>query len=745
MCKVIAKKSKDGHKQSLDEHTFWVIEEVLKLIRDNELDNISEKTGMDKEIIKDLIFFLAYFHDIGKATDEFRNTIEDGRNSYHSFYSASLFIKVKDFNFNNINLLMICVLTHHSIFNSKSLFKTAGNNSKFQFQFVNYAKEFFYKYKTIYEKYMNKECKYNFIYNEATFKETSTYIRHMYDIIGSHKLTKENNHVKLRILYAYLTGILNLGDWIASAKFNNTVPQIQFHTKPNKEYVYVELAKSLKIEKFIPKKFQKQLADFKGNVLIEIPTGEGKTEGAYLWGVKNLKGKWGKIIYTLPTQTTSNKLYERARSIFHDNTGLVHGSSKVYLEKQYEIENGQIDDKFQSDILFSQTFNKGFTISTLDSLFKYFINIGRYNIAMFNFIKSAVIIDEVHSYDFKMMGFMKRFLEVCNLYKVPVCIMSASIPNRMKELICIDKYHIITDEDLFKKKANYIYKVNDSIDSYIDKIVDRYNSGKNILIVRNNIRNSAKTYKDLKDKKIENIILYNSQFKKKDRIKKEDEIYSKLEEKEHFILVATQVVEISLDIDFDIMYTDNAPIDSLIQRFGRVNRKKDINNLGEIFIFRDVEEKPYYFKMLQITYESIQEGTFTIDQYTKWLNIVYDKLYNDKRIEDEIQDKFREGYKMFDKIMDNLHGIEKSDDIYNLRDIQFPKKDFILQDDYDKNCFEYENTVSLPIYLGQEKLGYLIDGEFVESRYDILNLRYDYEFGVKIPKKNSIDIFWGDD
>ncbi|PJI07102.1 MULTISPECIES: CRISPR-associated helicase/endonuclease Cas3 [Clostridium] len=744
MCEVVAKKSEDGRKQSLDEHTFNVIEEALNLIHDDELNVISEKTGVDKTKIEDLIFFSAYFHDIGKATDKFKKTIDNKNKSYHSFYSASLVIRINDFNFNNVNLLMLIILTHHTVFNQDSSFKTAEDGNTFKFEFINYAEEFFYKYKYAYEKYMRKECKYNFVYKEATLKEISNIIRCTYGCIDSHKLVKCNNHIKLRVLYSYVTGILTLSDWIASAKFNRTMPQIEFNGVPSKEYIYKELSKSLKIEKFVPRNFQSMLSDFKGNVLVEIPTGEGKTEGSFLWGVKNLKGNWGKIIYTLPTQTTSNKLYERAKSVFHNNTGLIHGSSKVYLEKEYEKENGKIDNKCDSNILFSQTFNKGCTISTIDSLFKYFLNIGRYNIAMLNFIKSSVIIDEVHSYDFKMMGFMKRFLEICNLYKVPVCIMSASIPNKTKKLIGIDRFTIITDKKLFSKKANYIYKVDDSIDNNMDIIVDKYNSGRNVLIVRNNIKNSVKTYKDLKNKNVEDIILYNSQFKKKDRIRKEDEIYDKLKNNEHFILVATQVVEISLDIDFDVMYTDNAPIDSLIQRFGRVNRNKNINKLGEVFVFKKVEEKPYYYKLLEITYDTIQEGLFTIGKYNEWLNIVYDMLYGDKRIEDEIQDKFTTGYKMFDKIIKNLHGIEQSDDFYNLRDIQFPKKDFILEDDYDKNCFEYENTVSLPIYLARPELGYLIDDKFGQSRYDILNLKYNYDTGVKMPNIKDLDLFLGE-
>lgn len=743
---VLAKKRKDGSTQNLNEHTFAVIEESLKLMDNDQLADIYNKIKWKKSKIQDLVFFCAYFHDIGKATFQFKETIEHEAKSYHSFYSANLLANIKSFNLYGINLLMLCVMTHHSVFNQSSKFKSAGNSKELKFEFLDCAKEFFYGYKNSYEEYMHRKCSYNFEYEEMPLKKIGIKIRHMYKCVeGIEEDTEEIDYKKIRLVYSYVLGILNLADWIASAKFNKTMPKIEFDNLMDRNELCKRLAKSIGILEFKPKNFQDKLSNFEGSILVEIPTGEGKTEGSFLWGIKNLKGKSGKLIYTLPTQTTSNKLYKRAAEVFsYDNTGLVHGASKIFLENQYEEEYGEIDNKFESNILFSKTFNKNFTVSTIDSLFKYFLNIGRYNIAMLNFLKSAIIIDEIHSYDFKMMGFIKRFLEICQYYKISVCIMSASIPYKTKKLIGIDKMPVITDSKLFAQKANYIHKVEDSLDNDLNHIIDKYNKGKNILIVRNNVRDSIKTFLSLKEK-IENIVLYNSQFKKMDRMKKESEIYNKLENKEQFILVATQVVEISLDIDFDVMYTDNAPIDSLIQRFGRVNRKKNPNKLGEIFIFKNTNEKPYYYKVLELTYETIEEGLFTLSRYNEWLNIVYDKLYSDKKIEDEIQSKFRDGYNMIDKVIGKLHGIEQSQDIYDMRDIEFPKEDFILQKEYDEDNFKYDYTVSLPVYLADPRLGHLINPKFEKTYYRILNFSYNYDVGVKIPLDDKLDLFAGDD
>jgi len=592
-------------------------------------------------------------------------------------------------------------------------------------------------HKECYRKTFKKECPYNFAYKEIKLSELQRDIDdHLkYDI--KHIYDKE----KFRLLYCYVLGILNISDWVASSKFDKNTPKIRFGNIPNKEYLLNCLKKSLK--KFIPKNFQERLSDIKGSVLVEIPTGEGKTEGSYLWAINNLKSINNKIIYTLPTQTTSNKLYERAQSIFKDYTGLVHGASKLYLEKIFTNEDGIVTIDLGSELLFSKVFSKPFTVSTIDSLLKYFINVGKYDIAMLNILNSLVIIDEVHSYDYKLMGFIKRFLQFAQAHNISVCIMSASIPRKIKEILGVNDYPLIKDNELFKKKANFICKVNKSLEEDVDKIIENFNMGKNVLIIRNTVKKSVETYKLLKEKGIKEITLYNANFKKCNRIKKENEIYEKLKSETKFILVATQVVEVSLDIDFEILFTDIAPIDSLIQRFGRVNRQKKADNYGNIFIYKKTDVKPYYDYLLDISFNTIKEGIHEIKEYSNWLDIVYNKLFEDIKHKNEFEKLFNEGYQAYEKYININEGISKFNDTYELRNIEYSKKDFILKDDYEKNVYKYENTVSLGSWLVDRKNGYLLAEKDIDKGkfYDVLNLDYNYEYGVIMPDKNNCERF----
>jgi CRISPR-associated endonuclease/helicase Cas3 len=419
---------------------------------------------------------------------------------------------------------------------------------------------------------MQKTCEYNF---EFKFSED---IKLEIECIEDSLKYIENNNT-LRTLYSYVSGILNIADWLASAKFAKNATNITFSILPSK----ITFVSKLSFDKL--RSFQESLSECTESVLVEIPTGEGKTEGSLLWAINNLKNENTKIIYTLPTQTTSNKLYERIQSFFgKEMCGLIHSSAKVYLEKEYEKDNGLIDENFRSNFLFNKSFNKPVTVSTIDSLLKYFINIGRFNIAVKNFLNSVIIIDEVHSYDFKLMGFLKKLLELCSeYYGIKVCLMSASIPNKIKQLLGIKSYQVVYQSDLFAKKANQITKKECAMDDDFGLLEEKIRLKKNTLIIRNTVRSATQTYKKLKEnldfEKFE-IILYHAAFKKIDKNQKEELIFEKLKESrtnKSLILVATQIVEISLDIDFDILFTDNAPMDALIQRFGRVNRKKSLD------------------------------------------------------------------------------------------------------------------------------------------------------------------------
>jgi CRISPR-associated endonuclease/helicase Cas3 len=706
---IIAKR-KDNNFQTLEEHTLLVVKEAIEIIQEEKIiKKISTLCSFPEDKIKDLIFFSAYFHDIGKATKEFQESIKNNTHqSYHSLYSASVLVDICDFEFLEgdvyINLLLLVVLSHHTLFPYKK--------RDVDWTYLPQAKEFFYKYKDVYKNIFQKECEYNFEFEVD--KDIGIELKAIED-----DLKYIHSKEKLKILYCYLLGVLNIADWRASAKFENKDIKVSFEQLPKKDIFDFKL-----------KEFQEKAFNTNSSVLIEIPTGEGKTEASLLWAINNLQNRYSKIIYTLPTQTTSNKLFDRVVEYFSkDNCGLIHSSAKSILEAKFQEDYNEFSDYF-----LNKTFTKPITVSTIDSLLKHFLNIGRFNLVIKNFINSVVIIDEVHSYDFKMLGFIKRFLEICKSYNIKVCIMSASIPNRIKSLLNIDTLETITQKELFSKKANKIIKQEKFLEDDYSFIQNKIDNHKNILIIRNRVESAIETYEEIA-KKYDNVILYHSEFKKKDKIEKEKLIFEKLRKKEKFILIATQIVEVSLDIDFDILFTEIAPIDSLIQRFGRVNRKKNPDKICKCYIYKVKTIKPYNDYMLDMTYKTIKNGVFEIGEYVKWLNIVYDELFeNDIGIKNKILGVFNEGYRKYDKNLSSLNGIEKSVDNYEFRENEYKKQDYLLYDDYMEGRIGFEYTISLPVWVEKEHLCENINKE-KGVYYKVLNLEYSFKKGVI--KKNE--------
>lgn len=734
---IIAKKSKNGHTQSLEDHTSEVVKWSEKLMNSNIMDNIAAESELIRDELEKLINYCTYFHDIGKATIEFQNTINYGTKSTHALYSSAFCTNTHPCYWpcedEGLSLSLLIILTHHSMF-SEALFGDLEKSKKYEYHYLEEVKNCF------------KENDIGIdIANIDLISTKKDLEKDILDLKRDIDCLNLDQKQKLHMLYSYVHGLLKMSDWLASAEFEEKAEQKQSKIKflshekvQSKAEILSVLARTIGIDEFEPRDFQRKLMNQVGSCLVEIPTGEGKTEGAILWARENTLNENIKTNFTLPTQTTSNKLFERLDAIYPRRTGLVHGAAKIYLENQL---NNEIHDWH-----FNSVFAYPVNVATLDSLYKNFFNIGNFTMALHNILNSVVIIDEIHAYDFKFLGFTKWFLKWAAKNDVPVCIMSASIPDKLKQMLDIDKWDHITDGKLFLKKANYIQKHDQSLEDSLENIVSDLNDGKNVLVIKNTVKEAVSTYQKLKELLDESVnkLLYHSKFKKKDRIKKENQIFKDLEDEKPSLLVATQVVEMSLDIDFDRMYTDNAPIDALIQRFGRVNRKKR-TPYGIVHIYRQTAIKPYEEIMLNHTFERIEEGLSTLGDYNIWLNDIYDEVFEDEMLKDKVNFDFESGFSLYELEIKNHYGVYKQSNMPCIRDIERPQVDVILEDDYDRYELEgiemqYEDTVAVNAYLRSIKSQYLIQPKNYKFNqpYDVLNLKYSGEIGVIMPT-NTID------
>lgn len=479
--------------------------------------------------------------------------------------------------------------------------------------------------------------------------------------------------------YIYQKALLVASDWTASQeKERRTLERsLIFNQDYLKNKIVEKLRKSGKnkiADGFTFRDFQ-LIADTKEVSVIAIaPTGSGKTEAALLWA--SHKNEFNKILYLLPTRNTSNALYLRLKGYFNEsNTAIVHSSAKLFRQneaekqKREQKETGEISDgSFDfSNLIYlrDQAFFKPVTISTIDQLLTMGFNAGEWELRTFHLLEGRVIIDEVHAYAPYTLGLLIASIKYLKEnFNTKFFVMTATMPKQLEQLFKEaltdsqgNKPEIIRDNQLLQKARNEVWVIDKNIDELKDRLISNLHNGKKILVVVNTVDEAIRLYNDFKESCSEyNPICYHSRFIQKDRIKKEEKILDNEKENISQLLIATQVVEVSLDIDYDILFTENAPIDAIIQRAGRVNRSRDEKKHTEVIVFQHssitekVYEEAFNKGVLTDTFDKLflKNGKRLTEQ--DWLDLV-NEIYKDWNFVEH--PSYIEGLKKYETIQRN--------------------------------------------------------------------------------------------
>ncbi|MFK7978691.1 MAG: CRISPR-associated helicase Cas3', partial [Saprospiraceae bacterium] len=426
------------------------------------------------------------------------------------------------------------------------------------------------------------------------------------------------------------------------------------------------------------------------------------TEASLLWASK--QNKTEKIIPLLPTRVTSNSIYDRLKGYFgQKQTSVIHSSAFFYRKQK--------DDNFHKGLyLVDKTFFRNVNICTIDQVLTQGFNIGYWELKTFHCLNARFIIDEIHLYAPYTLGLIISTIKYLKKeFNAKFFIMTATMPKKLqlllKETLVINENSIVKDIQLLDKRRNTFITKNCLIDDIDNDIRIELKKKRKVLIVVNTVNEAIRIYNKYKSE-VEEAICYHSRFIQKDRIRKEKEILKKEKECKSMLLVATQVVEVCLDIDFDILFTENAPIDAIIQRAGRVNRKRGKKET-RVIVFK---EQAVTREVIYTDVEGVLENTFRL----------LSNLENPKLSESELIELVDEVYKNYD--VDKHPSYKNGLEVYH----EIQRNNHYVKDvTVDETIFTREGLDSINV-IPDKFHKYLSDKEIMEKTEHELSIRIGY-------------------
>ena len=407
--------------------------------------------------------------------------------------------------------------------------------------------------------------------------------------------------------------------------------------------------------------FQKLAAKQGSRVLLLAACGAGKTLAAWKWAEEQVKHyKVGKVIFLYPTRGTATEGFKDYVSWAPEaDAALVTGTAKYELEAMSDNppESMQEKDFTTDDRLFSLGFwSRRYFSATVDQ-FLGFLEHSYGGICLLPALADSVlIIDEIHSFDMKMFDSLIAFLKH---FDIPVLCMTATLPpSRRKQLVDLglQVYPRESDreslQDLEDKENHPRYQLQPvtGFAEAFTKAVDAYREGERGLWVVNTVDRCLAISKRLADELNVEVLTYHSRFRLSDRQKVHAETvkafaFQKDGDRKPAIAVTTQVCEMSLDLDADVLITEFAPVSSLVQRCGRANRHLARGNdfRATLHIYKPPKDLPYDRKELCTAAKFIEElGSGDISQ--KRLAEALEKFANEERKADGLPSFFTSGY-----------------------------------------------------------------------------------------------------
>ena len=718
--------------ESIKEHTEKLLEnlKILKKIYGEDINKNIRNNGINEERFWILLELVCKYHDLGKVFTPFQNQIRNKLNkplidtkfNYDKIKHEQLspmFIPIEKYNLNKDEKLLVyqAIYYHHE-----------RENKELDSEYI--------------EEIIQKDIlpQIENIQEEIGYEiEKNLRTKYTQYVSERNRITEDN---RLYPEYCMIKGMLHRLDYCSSAEIDiedDTDENIKSFTKDSMEkqgYNLNELQKFCK-------------DNTNDNVIVIGSTGIGKTESALIWS------GGAKTFFTLPIRISINAIYDRIKdNINYNHVGLLHSTALEYLVEKNEFNNEE------EKINLTRNLYEKITVCTIDQLLPFVFKYKGYERILATLSYSKLIIDEIQAYSPNIVAIIIKGLEMISKMGGKFMIMTATLPRIYIEELNKVGVKFEFAKYLKKIQRHKIKMIDNEIIEDIDMIVEKGKNGK-VLIIVNTVNKAIELYLQLKKIKTNNVSMLHSRFIYKDRNYKEDEIkeFSKNRDKSG-IWITTQIVEASLDIDFDFLFTEMSTLDSLFQRLGRCYRSREYKEKEEnIYIYtKSVSGIKYVYdeEIHKKSIELLEEYSGRILEENTKVDLV-DILYSRENLKaTKFLQEFDKGIEILNNIIDyktdkstaqkllrnidNITAIPK--EIYEKNIKLFEKYENLQKNYKERNKLKREiEKLTVSITQSQRrKLGNRLTQNPYCKEIFIIDAKYDNEVGLILEKDEEYDI-----
>ena len=631
---------KTGRPVTLAEH-IGAVYTAAKCIFDEIAAFLPEE--LDRGALKEVVYSSAVLHDIGKANNAFqkmlRRELQKNQPMRHEVLSALVITgateQTKDFS----------DWFHRQAFPHRPpewvwmvAWAAGGHHLKLH-HYADYERGALARVSAVDDiEFYGKATSDTLTILDAALQEAGISVNgrpHLPDFILSCDTSQETHHVALvdefvweseeraeqldennRLLLAYAKAIVIAADIAGSAMwtsdFESAIRKSLQKTVSASDLREIVQGMQAKNPNFVAlRPFQRRTAETPSPAVLIAACGGGKTVAAYEWA-KQYEGR--KLFFCYPTTGTASAGF--ADYLFAQSKlerDLIHSRADIDIERM--TRNGEELGEERESLLKAESlraWGQQVIACTVDTVLGLVQNNRR---ALFSFpatVKSAIVFNEIHSYDAKLFGALVRFLWA--FPQIPVLLMSASLPkdrlDALREALGDRWQDPIEGDESEEGRRRYRLEWQENKDGCWDAVIERFGGNDKVLWVCNTVRDAVETYRQAKARQPGvKPILYHSRFRYRDRVEIQQRVLDAFQDKEAPCLaITTQVCEMSLDISAQLMVTAIPPFSSLVQRLGRLNRRWEVEEGARclVYPFSCKDGEPYRWSELKASREIVE-------------------------------------------------------------------------------------------------------------------------------------------